>query len=77
MLARLFRSVIAAAALCLAITGHAKADLFTSPLVPVDVRAESAQTAQLQALAQARAAGLAEVMKRLVAPSDHGRLNKL
>jgi hypothetical protein len=74
MLARLFRDLSAAAILCLALAGHAKADLFTSPAVPVDVTAESAQAAQAQAFAQARAIGIRAVMMRLTAESDHGLL---
>lgn len=74
MLARLFRDVFAVALLCLVLTAPAHADLFTSPAVPVDVTAESAQAARDQAFAQARTAGLREVLKRLTAESDHGNL---
>jgi len=74
MLARLFRCLSAAMLFCLALAATAHADLFTSPAVPVDVRAESAQAAQVTALAQAREAGLREVLMRLTAESDHARL---
>lgn len=74
MLARLFSDLFAAAILCVAMAGSAQADLFTSPAVPVDVTAESAQAAQTQAFANARTIGLREVLTRLTAESDHGLL---
>lgn len=74
MLARLFRDVFAASLLCVFVTSPVLADLFTSPSIPVDVTAESAQAARAQAFTQARATGLQEVLKRLTAEADHGNL---
>jgi len=71
MLARLIQRLILAALFTLTAASGAWADLFTSPPVPVDVRAESAQAAQAEALAQARAAGLRQVMMRLTAEESH------
>lgn len=74
MLARLFRDVFAVSLLCVLVTLPARADLFTSPAIPVDVTAESAQAARTEAFAQARAAGLQEVLKRLTVETDHAAL---
>lgn len=74
MLARLFRDLFAALLLCLLLAAPANADLFTSPAVPVDVTAESAEAARDQAFAQARTAGLQAVLMRLTAEDDHANL---
>lgn len=74
MLPRLIQRLTIAALFMLTAASGAWADLFTSPPVPVDVRAESAQAAQAEAMAQARAAGLRQVMMRLTAEEDHQNL---